>query len=86
MAERSVEKDVQLRRSGMNRVVCRELSDVSADIAIAIFRFEYVTVGRFSKSYVVQAVGEFDLMLLIGGVKVRAAIQWQMSTWLTKKR
>jgi hypothetical protein len=46
---------------------------------------EYVIVEHFWKTYIGRAVGaKLDLMVLIGGVEERAAIQLEMSTWLRK--
>jgi hypothetical protein len=40
----------------------------------------------FWKPYMGQAVGgELDLMALIGGAELWAAIQWEKSTWLRKR-
>jgi hypothetical protein len=40
----------------------------------------------FWQYYIGQAVGgELDLMVLIGGVEVCAAIQQEMSTWLRER-
>jgi hypothetical protein len=43
-------------------------------------------VGRFSQSYIRQAVdGDLGLVVLIGGAEERAAILLEISTWLKKR-
>jgi hypothetical protein len=68
----------------MSRVKCSKLSNISANIAVAIFRVNlFLMVEHFWQPYIGQAVGgELDLMVLIGGVEERAAIQLEMSPWL----
>jgi hypothetical protein len=52
-------------------------TSVSANIAVAIFKVDMPYIG--------QAVSdEVDLMVLIGGVEERAAIQCERSMWLRK--
>jgi hypothetical protein len=63
-----------------------KISNVSADVAVAIFRANMYWLGVYQKFYIGQAVrGELEVMVLIGGAEERAAIQLEMGTWLKKR-
>jgi hypothetical protein len=62
-----LEFKVRLRLLGMSRVECWKLSNVLANIAVAIFRVSMWWSGVFWKLYIGQAVGrDLNLMVLSG--------------------
>jgi hypothetical protein len=79
-----LEFSVKLWLLGMSHIRCWKLSNITANIAFAIFRVNML-VGHFLEDFIGQAVGsEWDMMDLIGGAGAQTAIQLAMSTWLRK--